>query len=67
MRSPYVITLMNVYVIRYHQDDPKKCTARKMVSMGLAIDVKFPPRKSLILNPFSDKILHKGYKEKFLE
>ena len=48
---------MNIYVLDYGQDDPIKCTAKKMVRMGLAAGV---PRKfhassaTLVLNPFSD-------------
>lgn len=51
---------MNVYVLDYGQDDPAKCTARKMVRMGLAANV---PRKfhassaTIVLNPFSEIVL----------
>lgn len=51
---------MNIYVLDYGQDDPSKCTAKKMVRMGLAADV---PKKfhassaTLVLNPFSDIVL----------
>ena len=48
-----------VYVVHYGEDDPSKCTAMKMVRMGLAI--KIPPskipRKAIVLNPLSRIIL----------
>jgi pre-rRNA-processing protein TSR3 len=51
---------MNVLVIDYDQDDPGKCTAKKMVRMGLATEVsrKFHAASSLlVLNPFSEIVL----------
>jgi pre-rRNA-processing protein TSR3 len=39
------------------QDDPKKCTATKLVKFGLAKNVKKTTSKTLILNPFSKKTL----------
>jgi pre-rRNA-processing protein TSR3 len=51
---------MNIYVLDYQQDDPSKCTAKKMVRMGLAANV---PRKfhassaTIVLNPFEDIVL----------
>lgn len=41
------------------QDDPKKCTAAKLVKFGLAKDIKKTTRKSLILDPFAEKTLLK--------
>ena len=54
---------MNVLVIDYGQDDPGKCTARKMVRLGLATEVsrKFHAASSLlVLNPFSEIVLSPG-------
>ena len=54
---------MNVFVIDYGQDDPDKCTARKMVRMGLATEVsrKFHAASSLlVLNPFAEITLSPG-------
>lgn len=51
---------MNVLIIDYGQDDPVKCTAKKMVRMGLATEVsrKFHAASSmLVLNPFAEIVL----------
>ena len=51
---------MNVFVIDYGQDDPTKCTAKKMVHMGLATEVtrKFhASNTTIVLNPFSGQLL----------
>ncbi len=42
------------------QDDPKKCTSRKLSRFGLATPTYSPrriPRKAIVLNPFAAKIL----------
>jgi pre-rRNA-processing protein TSR3 len=51
---------MNVFVIDYAQDDPAKCTAKKMAHMGLATEVtrKFhASNTTIVLNPFAGQIL----------
>jgi pre-rRNA-processing protein TSR3 len=51
---------VKVLVIEYGQDDPIKCTAKKMVRMGLATEVsrKFHAASSmLVLNPFAEIVL----------
>jgi pre-rRNA-processing protein TSR3 len=51
---------MNVFVIDYGQDDPAKCTAKKMARMGLATEVtrKFHAASNcIVLNPFAPKLL----------
>ena len=51
---------MKVFVLEYGQDDPAKCTAKKMVKLGLATSVSPKFRASndiIVLNPFADKIL----------
>ena len=51
---------MNIYVLELCQDDPAKCTARKMVQMDLAKGVgrKFHASDStLVLNPFAHRVL----------
>jgi len=41
----------------FYQDDPKKCTAAKMVKFGLAQNIKKISSKGLVLDPFSEKTL----------
>ena len=51
---------MNVFVIDYGQDDPSKCTAKKMAHMGLATEVtrKFhASNTTIVLNPFAGQLL----------
>ena len=48
---------MKLFVLRFHQDDPKKCTAAKMVKFKIASDVRKTSNSNLVLDPFSDKIL----------
>ncbi|MFB5597465.1 MAG: DUF367 family protein [Nitrosopumilaceae archaeon] len=48
---------MHIQVLMYKQDDPKKCSAAKLVKFGLAKDIKKTTDKTLVLDPFSEKIL----------
>ncbi len=48
---------MKLNVLMYYQDDPKKCTAAKMIKFGLAKDVKKTGNRSLVLHPFAEKYL----------
>ena len=48
---------MKIQVLMFYQDDPKKCTAAKMVKFGLAKNIKKISKKGLILDPFSTKTL----------
>ncbi|MDA4133333.1 MAG: DUF367 family protein [Thaumarchaeota archaeon] len=51
---------MNVFVIDYSQDDPAKCTAAKMVKMGLATEVNkkwHASNTTVVLNPYSGQLL----------
>jgi len=41
----------------FYQDDPKKCTAAKMVKFGLVQNIKKIGNKALVLDPFSEKTL----------
>ncbi len=41
----------------YYQDDPKKCTAARMVRLGLAKSVSRPSPSGLVLSPFSNRFL----------
>jgi pre-rRNA-processing protein TSR3 len=51
---------VNIYALEYGQDDPAKCTARKMVQLGLAqrVSPKFHASDSvLVLNPFAHRLV----------
>ena len=41
----------------FYQDDPKKCTAAKMIKFGLAQNIKKIGNRGLVLDPFSEKTL----------
>ncbi len=50
--------MIKIFIIHMNDDDPKKCTAKKMERFGLAkiiSPVKRP--RGIILSPFSDEIL----------
>ena len=52
--------MLNVYALEMGQDDPAKCTARKMIHMDLAKGVgrKFHASDTIIvLNPFAHRVL----------
>ena len=48
---------MNVKVLMLYQDDPKKCTAARLVKFDMAYKVKSIGSKDLVLDPFSDLVL----------
>ena len=48
---------MKLQVVMFYQDDPKKCTAAKMVKFGLAKRIKRISNNSLVLDPFSEHTL----------
>ena len=48
---------MQIQVLMYKQDDPKKCTAAKIVKFGLAKNIKKTSGKTLILDPFAEKTI----------
>ena len=48
---------MKVNVLMFNQDDPKKCTAAKLLRFGLAKRIKKTSESTLVLHPFSKKIL----------
>ena len=51
-------------IVQMGQCDPKRCTAKKMVRFGLAVDVKAPAaRKAVFLDPFSDRALSREDRE----
>ena len=44
---------MQINVLMFNQDDPKKCTAAKLVRFGLAKKVSSTRSKTILLHPFS--------------
>ena len=48
---------MKLQVLMFYQDDPKKCTAAKMVKFNLAQNIKKIGNKGLVLDPFSERTL----------
>jgi len=48
---------MRLQVLMFYQDDPKKCTAAKMVKFNLAKNIKKIGNKGLVLDPFSEHTL----------
>ncbi len=54
---------MKINVIMLKQDDPKKCSAAKLVKFGLVSNIRKTSSRTLVLNPFSKKILLKSDKK----
>lgn len=48
---------MRLQVLMFYQDDPKKCTAARMVKFGLAKSITSVGGKGLVLDPFAEKTL----------
>lgn len=48
---------MKLQVLMFYQDDPKKCTAAKMVRFGLAQNIKKIGSRGLVLDPFAKNTL----------
>jgi len=48
---------VKLQVLMFYQDDPKKCTAAKMVKFGLAQNIKKISAKGWVLDPFSENTL----------
>ena len=59
----YQIFTMLINVVMLKQDDPRKCSAAKLVKFGLAKHVKKTSSRTLVLNPFSKKTLLKSDKK----
>ena len=54
---------MHLNVLMLKQDDPRKCSAAKLVKFNLAKPVTRTTSRTLILNPFSSKTLLKSDKK----
>ena len=48
---------MKIQVVMLKQDDPKKCTAAKLVKFGIAKNIKRTSNQTFVLDPFSKKTL----------
>lgn len=48
---------MRIRVLLYGQDDPKKCTAMRLVRLGLAKTVRRTSDGTIVLNPFAEKTI----------
>ena len=50
---------MRVDVLMRYQDDPRKCTAARLLKAGIARKIRGVPRgrRAIILNPYSDAVL----------
>lgn len=46
-----------VFLLMMRQDDPKKCTAARMIRFGLATAVRKIVSQSVVLHPYSDQLL----------
>src|SRR5437899_12861660 len=56
----YIKTIMQVQVLMFKQDDPKKCTAAKLVKFGIAKNIRSTLSNTLILDPFADRVILKN-------
>ena len=61
MTGNFLLMHLNVFMLK--QDDPRKCSAAKLVKFNLAKPVTRTTSRTLILNPFSNKILLKSDKK----
>ena len=56
---------MQINVLMFNQDDPKKCTAAKLVRFGLAKKITSLRSKTALLHPFSERTLLNSEKTTF--
>ncbi|MCW4039171.1 MAG: DUF367 family protein [Candidatus Bathyarchaeota archaeon] len=59
MTSPRILAPIPIFIYDMRQDDPKKCTSRKLVRFHLATAITRSriPRKAVVLNPRASKVL----------
>ena len=48
---------MKINLLMFYQDDPKKCTAAKLIKFGLAKKITRSQPKTVLLHPYSEKTL----------
>jgi len=56
---------MKVNLLMFYQDDPKKCTAAKLIKFGLAKKITKPQPKTILLHPYAEKTLFNNEKSSF--
>ena len=47
---------MRLRIVMHGQDDPKKCTALRLVRLGLAQRVRAPGGRTMVLDPFAGQV-----------
>jgi len=48
---------MKINLLMFYQDDPKKCTAAKLIKFGLAKKITKSKSNTVLLHPYSQKTL----------
>ena len=56
---------MKINLLMFYQDDPKKCTAAKLIKFGLAKKITKSKSKTVLLHPYSEKTLFNHEKSLF--
>ena len=56
---------MKINLLMFYQDDPKKCTAAKLIKFGLAKKITKSQSKTALLHPFAQKTLFNHEKSSF--
>ena len=56
---------MKINLLMFYQDDPKKCTAAKLIKFGLAKKITRSKSNTVLLHPFSEKTLFNHEKSLF--
>ena len=52
--------MIRAFAFLLNQDDPKKCTALKMIRFGIIMPTKTIQRNMLVLNPFANEVVSKN-------
>ena len=56
---------MKINLLMFYQDDPKKCTAAKLIKFGLAKKITKSRSNTVLLHPYSEKTLLSNEKSLF--
>jgi pre-rRNA-processing protein TSR3 len=56
---------MKINLLMFYQDDPKKCTAAKLIKFGLAKKITKSQSKTVLLHPYAEKTLFNHEKSFF--